>query len=75
MPCQEVEKWQWLIVFMWHLVEISEEIAVYAYGNVSYQISNLRRQDVSQEILPDLVSKNVAEFSDKFLHFQYAMQC
>ena len=34
-PCQEVEKWQWLIVSMWHLVEISEEIAVYAYGNAS----------------------------------------
>ena len=35
MPCQEVEKWQWLIVSMWHLVEISEEIAVCAYGNAS----------------------------------------
>ena len=36
------------------------------------QISNLRSQDVSMEILSDLVRKNVAEFSDKFLHFQYA---
>ena len=36
------------------------------------QISNLRCQDVSKEILSDLVKKNVAEFSDKFLHFQYA---
>ena len=34
-PCQKVEKWQWLIVSMWHLVEISWEIAVYAYGNTS----------------------------------------
>ena len=35
------------------------------------QISNLRGQDVSKEILSDLVRKNVAEFSDKFFHFQY----
>ena len=35
------------------------------------KISNLC-QDVSQEILSDLVMKNVAEFSDKFFHFQYA---
>ena len=33
--CQRVEKWQWLIISMWHLVEISEETAVYAYGNAS----------------------------------------
>ena len=36
------------------------------------QISNLRSQDVSKEILSDSVRKNVAEFSDKFFHFQYA---
>ena len=36
------------------------------------QISNLRSQDVSKEILLDLVRKNVAEFSDKFFHSQYA---
>ena len=36
------------------------------------QISNLRSQDVSKEILSDLVRKNVAKFSDKFFHFQYA---
>ena len=36
------------------------------------QISNLRSQDASKEILSDLVTKNVAEFSDKFFHFQYA---
>ena len=36
------------------------------------QISNFRSQDVSKEILSDLVRKNVAEFSDKFFHFQYA---
>ena len=35
------------------------------------QISNLS-QDVSKEILSDLVRKNVAEFSDKFFDFQYA---
>ena len=69
-PCQEVEKWQWLIVSMWHLVEISEEIAVYAYRNAS--ISDLMNQDVSKKILSDLVRKNVTEFSDDFFHFQYA---
>ena len=36
------------------------------------QISNLRSQDVSKEILLDLAGKNIAEFSDKFFHFQYA---
>ena len=36
------------------------------------QISNLRSQDVSKEILSDLVRKDVAEFNDKFYHFQYA---
>ena len=35
------------------------------------QISNLRSQDVSKEILLDGVRKNIAEFSDKFFHFQY----
>ena len=35
------------------------------------QISNLRSQDVSKEILSDLVRKDVAEVSDKFSHFQY----
>ena len=33
------------------------------------QISNLRRPDVSKEILSDLVRKDVAEFSDTFDHF------
>ena len=36
------------------------------------QISNLRSQDVSKEILSDLVRKDVAEFSDVLFHFQYA---
>ena len=36
------------------------------------QISNLWNQDVSKEIPSDLVRKDVAEFSDKFSHFQYA---
>ena len=35
------------------------------------QISNLN-QDVSEEILSDLVRKNVDKFSVKFFHFQYA---
>ena len=39
-----------------------------------YQISNLRSQDVSKEILSDLVRKNVAKSSDKFFHFQCATQ-
>ena len=52
---------------MWHLVEISEEIAVYAYRNAS--ISDLMNQDVSKKILSDLVRKNVTEFSDDFFHF------
>ena len=46
------------------------EIAVYAYGKG--QISNLWNQDVSKEILLDSVRKDVAEFTDKFSHFQYA---
>ena len=38
----------------------------------THQISNLRSQDVSMEILSDLVvRKNVAEFRDKFFHFYY----
>ena len=36
------------------------------------QISNLRSQYVSKEILSDLIRKDVPEFSDKFSHFQYA---
>ena len=36
------------------------------------QISNLRNQDVSKEILLDLVRKAVANFSDMFFHLQYA---
>ena len=36
------------------------------------QISNLRNQDVSNEILSNLERKDVAEFNDKFFHFQYA---
>ena len=35
------------------------------------QISNLS-EDVYKKILSDLVRKNVAEFSNKFFHFQYA---
>ena len=51
------------------MVEISEEIAVYAYENAS----NLKLEEPrSKEVLSELVRKNVAEFSDKFFHFQYA---
>ena len=38
----------------------------------THQISNLRNQDASKEILSDLVKKDVAEFSDKFSHFHHA---
>ena len=37
------------------------------------QISNFRSEDITKEILLDLVRKNVLEFSDKFFHFQYAI--
>ena len=33
------------------------------------QILNWRNQDISKEILLDLVRKDVAEFNDKFYHF------
>ena len=36
------------------------------------EILNWRNQDVSKEILLDLVRKDVAEFNDKFYHFYYA---
>ena len=36
------------------------------------QISSLRNEDVSKEMIPDLVRKDVAAFNDKFFHFQYA---
>ena len=48
---------------MRHLVEMSGEIAVYAYGDTS----NFKLK----EVLSDLVRKDVAEFSNKFSHFQY----
>ena len=47
---------------------MSGQIVVYGYRNGS----NLRNQDVSKEILSDLARKDVAEFSDKFSHFQCA---
>ena len=36
------------------------------------QISNLMKQEVSNEILSDIVRKDIAEFSDEFSFFQYA---
>ena len=65
--CQEVEKWQWLIFDNW--LRYLEKLQFML--TETRQISNLS-QDVSKEILSDLVRKNVAEFSDKFFHFQYA---
>ena len=47
-PCQEVEKWQWLIVSLWNLVKILWEIA--AMRTEPRQISNLGNQDVCKEI-------------------------
>ena len=55
---------------MWYLVEIFGEIAVFV--TETRQSSNLSSQDVSMEILSDLARKDVAEFSYKFSHFQYA---
>ena len=58
---------------MWHLDEISEEIAVYAYGNATnFKLEEPRRMEISKKMLLDIVRKNVVEFSDKFFHFQYA---
>ena len=55
------------------MVEISEEIAVYAFRNASnFKLEQRRCKEISKEILLDLVRKNVTEFSDKFFHFQYA---
>ena len=53
-------------------------MAVFAYGNASnFKLEESRNSirfsiRVSKEILLDLVKKNIAEFSIKFLHFQYA---
>ena len=35
------------------------------------QILNLTSQDVSKEIISDLVREDVAKFNDKFYHFQF----
>ena len=68
---RKLKKWQWLIVSMRHLVEISEENrSLCLWKGVKFQ--TWRSQDVSKETLSDLVRKNVAQFSDKFFHFQYA---
>ena len=52
------------------MVEISEEIAVYAYGSASN--FKLEEPRCSKEILSDLSRKNVAECDDQLFHFQYA---
>ena len=56
LPCQEVEKWQWL-VFIWHLIEKFLKICSLYIRKTSNL--KLRREDV-------------AGFKDKFYHFQYA---
>ena len=58
-------------VSMRHMVKISGEILQIMLME-THQISNLRSQDISKEILSGVVRKDVAEFSDKFSHFQYA---
>ena len=59
----------WLFLCVTWLTYLKKLLCMFAE---TCQISNLRSQDVSKEILSDLVRKNVAEFSDKFFHFQYA---
>ena len=53
------------------LVEMSGEKLQFILTETR-QISNLRNQDTSKEILSNLVRKDFAKFSDKFTHFQYA---
>ena len=60
-----------MAVSMRHMVKISGEILQIMLVE-THQISNLRSQDISKEILSGVVRNNVAEFSDKFSHFQYA---
>ena len=60
-----------MAVSMRHMVKISGEILQIMLME-THQISNLRSQDISKEILSGVVRKDVAEFSDKFSHFQYA---
>ena len=60
-----------MAVSMRHMVKISGEILQIMLVE-THQISNLRSQDISKEILSGVVRNNVAEFIDKFSHFQYA---
>ena len=60
-----------MAVSMRHMVKISGEILQIMLVE-THQISNLRSQDISKEILSGVVRNNVAEFSDKFSYFQYA---
>ena len=57
-PCQENEKWQRLIVSMWHLIEISWDTVFQFMHTETGQISHLRSQDVSKNIPSDLVRKD-----------------
>ena len=62
MPCQEVEKWQWLIVSMNTWLRYLKKLQFML--TEQRQMSNLRSQDVSKEIVSDLVRNS--------FHFQYA---
>ena len=54
---------------------MSWEIAGYAYRNISnFKLEELRQFYETSISFSELVSKGVAEFSDKFSHFQYAIQ-
>ena len=47
-PCQELVKWEWLIVSLWHLLTYLKKLQFML--TETRQISNLRSQDVSKEI-------------------------
>ena len=61
-PCQEVEKWQWLIVSMNTWLRYLKKLQFML--TEQRQMSNLRSQDVSKEIVSVLVRNS--------FHFQYA---
>ena len=68
-PCQENEKWQWLVVSMWHLVEISEEIVVYAYENaLNFKLEPRCFYGNSTKFSDE----KCCEFSDKFFYLHNA---
>ena len=68
--CQDVEKWQWLTVSMWHLIEISDAIVVYAYRKASNFKLEESRCFYGNSLR--FSEEYVVKFSDKFFHFQDA---